>query len=156
MLRYDAFAYDGCISKPILVLIKIFLVCSSKWIHEITYSLFLTFWRQVCEVIYPPKSISFKHKKSIRFVRMICSMFMGYLVQTGWKLKKLKQTGTRACLFDRHAKKFATDARRYVGWGWGSLRFQHITLIQEIPATTWTCSRLRLRWMTDKNNLSII
>jgi hypothetical protein len=31
-----------------------------------------------------------------------------------------------------HAKKFATDARRYVGWGRGSLGFQHITLIQEI------------------------
>jgi hypothetical protein len=107
--------------------------------------LVLIFWRQVCEVIYPPKSSSSKNKKSIRFVRMICSMFIGYLVQTGWKLKKLKHTGAFACIFDRYAKKFATDARRYVGWGRGSLRFQHITLIQEIPATTWTCSRLRLR-----------
>jgi hypothetical protein len=77
---------------------------------------------------------------------------MGYLVQTGWKLKKLKHTGTFACIFDRHAKTFATDAGRYVGWGQHSLRFQHITLIQEILATTWTCSRLRLRWMMDKNN----
>jgi hypothetical protein len=65
-------------------------------------------------------------------------MFMGYLVQTGWKLKKLKHTGTFACIFDRHAKTFATDAGRYVGWGRHSLRFQHITLIQEILATTWT------------------
>ena len=81
---------------------------------------------------------------------MICSMFMGYLVQMGWILKKLKHTGTFSCIFDRHAKKFATDARRYVGRGPGSLRFQHITLIQEIAATTWTCSRLRLRWMTEK------
>jgi hypothetical protein len=38
--------------------------------------------------------------------------------------------------FDRHAKTFATDARWYVGWGRRSLKFQHITLIQEIPATT--------------------
>jgi hypothetical protein len=36
-----------------------------------------------------------------------------------------------------HAKKFATDARRYVGWGRGSLGFQHISLIQEIPATNY-------------------
>jgi hypothetical protein len=40
---------------------KISLVCSSKWIHEITYSLFLIFWHQVCEVIYPLKS---KNKKA--------------------------------------------------------------------------------------------
>jgi hypothetical protein len=40
-------------------------------------------------------------------------------------------------IFDRHAKKFATDARRYVGWGRASsLSFQNMTLIQEIPATT--------------------
>jgi hypothetical protein len=101
---------------------NISLVCSSKWIHEITYSLFLIFWCQVCDVIYPPKSSSSKNKKSIRFVRMICYMFMGYLVQTGWKLKKLKHICAFACIFDRHAKKFATDARRYVGWGQGSLR----------------------------------
>jgi hypothetical protein len=63
-------------------------------------------------------------------------MFMGYLIQTELKLKKLKHTGAFACISDRHAKKFATDARRYVGWGRGSLRFQHITLIQEIPDTT--------------------
>jgi hypothetical protein len=33
-----------------------------------------------------------------------------------------------------HAKTSATDGRWYVGWGGGgdSLRFQHITLIQEI------------------------
>jgi hypothetical protein len=136
---------------------KIFLVFSSKWILIITYSLFLTFWRQGYEVIYPPKSISSKNKISIRFIRMICCMFMGYLVQTRWKWKKLKHTGTFACIFDRHAKKCVTDgARRYVGWWRGSLRFQHITLIQEILAITWTCSRLRLRWMTDNNNLSII
>jgi hypothetical protein len=30
---------------------KISLVCSSKWIHEITYSLSKNFWCQVCEVI---------------------------------------------------------------------------------------------------------
>jgi hypothetical protein len=43
----------------------------------------------------------------------------------------------RFCMhFDRHAKTIATDARRYVGGGRRSLRFQHITLIQEIPATT--------------------
>jgi hypothetical protein len=60
---------------------------------------------------------------------------MGNLVETGRKLKKLKHTGAFACIFDRHAKKFATDARRYVGWGRGSLGFQHITLIQEILAT---------------------
>jgi hypothetical protein len=53
------------------------------------------------------------------------------------KIKEIEAyTGTFACIFDRHAKKFATDARSYVGWGRGSLRFQHITLIQEIPATT--------------------
>jgi hypothetical protein len=28
----------------------------------------------------------------------------------------LKHTGTFACIFDRHAKTFATDAGRYVGW----------------------------------------
>ena len=65
---------------------------------------------------------------------MICSMFMGLLVQT-FLVKKLKHTGAFPCIFDRHAKKFATDARRYVGWRRGYLRFQHITLIQEIPAT---------------------
>ena len=42
---------------------------------------YFNFWRQVCEVIYPPKSSSSKNKKSIRFVRMICSMSMEYLVQ---------------------------------------------------------------------------
>ena len=30
---------------------KIPLVCSSKWIHEIAYSLLLIFWRQLCDVI---------------------------------------------------------------------------------------------------------
>jgi hypothetical protein len=58
---------------------------------------------------------------------MICSIFMGNLVETGRKLKKLKHTGAFACIFDRHAKKFATDARRYVEWGRGSLGFQHIS-----------------------------
>ena len=29
----------------------------------------------------------------------------------------MKHTGTFACIFDRHAKTFATDAGRYVGWG---------------------------------------
>jgi hypothetical protein len=62
---------------------------------------------------------------------------MGNLVETGRNLKKLKQTGAFACIFDRHAKKFATDARRYVRWWRGSLGFQHITLIQEILATTF-------------------
>ena len=36
-------------------------------------------------------------------------MFMGYLVQTGWKLKKLKHTGTVALL---HA--FLTGMQRYL------------------------------------------
>jgi hypothetical protein len=45
----------------------------------------------------------------------MCSMFMGNLVETGWKLKKVKHTSAFACIFDRHAKKFATDAKRYVG-----------------------------------------
>jgi hypothetical protein len=61
---------------------KISLVCSSKWMHEITYSLFKIFW---------------------------------------------------------HAKTSATDARRYFGWGATFSKvpgFQHITLIQEILATT--------------------
>ena len=39
---------------------KIPLVCSSKWIHEITYSLFFIFWRQVCDVICPLKSSNSK------------------------------------------------------------------------------------------------
>ena len=52
------------------------------------------------------------------------------------EIKKLKHTGTFACIFDRHAKTFATDAGRYVGWERHSVRFQHITLIQEILATT--------------------
>ena len=29
----------------------------------------------------------------------------------------MKLTGTFTCIFDRHAKTSATDARRYVGWG---------------------------------------
>jgi hypothetical protein len=47
---------------------------------------------------------------------------MVYLVQTGWKLKKLKHTCTFACNFDRHAKKFATEPG-----------FQHITLYPGNP-----------------------
>jgi hypothetical protein len=39
--------------------------------------------------------------KNIRFLRMTCSMFMGNLVETGWKLKKLKHIGVFACIFDR-------------------------------------------------------
>ena len=62
---------------------KIPLVCFSKWIHEITYSLLLIFWRQVCDVIYPPKNSNSKNKKNVQFVRIICSMFMGNLVETG-------------------------------------------------------------------------
>jgi hypothetical protein len=42
---------------------KIPLVCSSKCMHEITNNLFLIFWRQVCDVIYPPKSSNSKNKK---------------------------------------------------------------------------------------------
>jgi hypothetical protein len=85
---------------------KISLVCSSKWIHEITYSLFKKFWRQVCEV---PKTK--KHT--------ICKndMFYVYGIFSTNGLKKLKHTGTFTCIFDRHAKTSATDARRYVGWG---------------------------------------
>jgi hypothetical protein len=41
----------------------------------------------------------------------------------------------------RHLQQMPGDT--LVG-GRHSLRFQHITLIQEILATTWTCSRLRL------------
>ena len=59
------------------------------------------------------------------------------------KIKKIEHTSPLACIFDRLVKKFATDARRYVGWERGLLGFQHITLIQKIPATTL----LRLRWM---------
>jgi hypothetical protein len=29
----------------------------------------------------------------------------------------LKHSGAFACIFDRHANKFSTDPRRYVGWG---------------------------------------
>jgi hypothetical protein len=32
------------------------------------------------------------------------------------KIKEIEHTGTFTCIFDRHAKTSATDARRYVGW----------------------------------------
>ena len=34
---------------------------------------------------------------------MTCSMFMGNLLETGLKLKKLKHIGVFACIFDRRA-----------------------------------------------------
>ena len=56
-------------------------VCS-KWIHEITYSLFLFFWHQVYHL---------PAKKSIQFGRMICSMFMGYIFSTNrMKIKEIE------------------------------------------------------------------
>ena len=61
----------------------------------------------------------------------------GIFSTNGMKIKEI-EAYWHFCLhfnFDRHAKKFATDARRYVGWGRGFLGFQHITLIQEIPTT---------------------
>ena len=41
----------------------------------------------------------------------------GIFSTNGMKIKEIEASGTFACIFDRHAKTFATDAGRYVGWG---------------------------------------
>jgi hypothetical protein len=43
----------------------------------------------------------------------------GIFSTNGMKVKEIEAyyTGTFTCIFDRHAKTSATDARRYVGWG---------------------------------------
>ena len=93
--------------------------------HEITYSLFLIFWHQFCDVIYPPKSSSSKNKK-----HAICKndMFLvnGKFSRNGMKIKEVEAYSLallHVFLTGMHANKFATDARRYVVWGRGSLGF---------------------------------
>jgi hypothetical protein len=96
----------------------------------------------VYDIIYLPKSSSFKNKK-----HTICKNDMFYVhgkfSRNRMKINEAYSPGAFACIFDRHAKKFAKDARKCVGWGQGSLGFQRITLIQKIPATTFS-SRLQL------------
>jgi hypothetical protein len=60
----------------------------------------------------------------------------GIFSTNGMKSKEIEAYWRFCMHFDRHAKTFAADSMRYVGWGRCSLRFQHITLIQEVPATT--------------------
>ena len=54
---------DGCISKPISVLRCPQSALLNGYMHEITYSLFLIFQRQVCDLISPAKKQQFQKLK---------------------------------------------------------------------------------------------
>ena len=60
--------------------------CSSKPIHDFRFRYFFNFWRQVHDVIFPPK---YRNSKNWDDTRIVCSMFVRNLVREGWKVKKL-------------------------------------------------------------------
>jgi hypothetical protein len=120
---------------------KISLVCSSKWIHDITYSLILIFWHEVCDVIYPPNSSSSKNKKNIG---PICKNDMFYVhgifSTNGIKIKEIEAYWRfcmhfwQACM-QRNLQQIPGDTLGNTDtWGWCSLGYQLIALIQEIAA----------------------
>jgi hypothetical protein len=80
-----------------------------------------------------------KNRNHTICIRMTCSMFMGYLVGTGWKLKKLKQVGAFPCIFDRRE-----------GWDWSLFTFnQSVTFSKSerlisLPGSTESCEEAKI------------
>ena len=82
------------------------------------------------------QKVAIPKTKNIRFVRMICSMFMENFVETGWKLKKLKHVGALACIFVRREMIMNSI------FHFSSVNMSHCTDISK--KTTSTVRRFRL------------